>query len=47
MEISGKLHAMPLYPRKRSVTVEYEVLWVLDPVWTYWRRQKSLAPIRI
>jgi len=47
MELSGKLHAMPLYPRKRrSVTVEW-VLWVLDPVWTFLRRQKSLAPIRI
>jgi len=32
----------PLNPRE-TAPVEQEAGWALDPVWTFWRREKSLA----
>jgi hypothetical protein len=37
-----------LYPRKRiPVPIENGFAWVKEPVWTYWRRGKSLSSARI
>ena len=30
--------------KKAPVPIEQEVGWAPEPVWTFWRRQKSLVP---
>jgi hypothetical protein len=27
--------------------IEYEAGWILEPVWSFWRREKSVVPGRI
>jgi hypothetical protein len=37
----------PLYPRKSTlVSIELLASWAPDPVWSFWRRQKSHAVVR-
>jgi len=35
-----------LYPRERNpVPIEQRAGWAQKPAWTYWKKEKSLAPI--
>jgi hypothetical protein len=49
MEPSGQLHAMDALPwwKMPLVPIEYEAEWAQKPVWTFYRKQKSLDPVRI
>jgi hypothetical protein len=39
---------LPLYPRQRSlVPIKQKAGWALEPVWTFWWREKSLFPTAI
>jgi len=41
MEVSGQLHT----PRKESpVPIEQEAGWALEPLWTWWQKQKISPP---
>jgi len=43
-EVSGQPHALALFTPGRSLTpIEEESGWVSKPVWTLWRRRKSIA----
>jgi hypothetical protein len=45
LEVRGQLHASAaLSPKKKlPETIVYEAEWAPEPIWTLWRRQKSLA----
>jgi hypothetical protein len=37
----------PLYCRERTpVSIEENAKWALEPVWTIWKTEKSLNPVR-
>lgn len=46
MDVSGQFHTLTtLHPGKESQTpTEYEVGWVSELFWVFWRRGKSLVP---
>jgi hypothetical protein len=48
MEVSGKVHGPAALTQEKElpVTIGYETGWVLEPVWTLWIRERSLAPAR-
>jgi hypothetical protein len=41
MEVSGQFHARAALP---PVPIGQDAGWAPEPVWTLWRREKSLAP---
>jgi hypothetical protein len=45
-DLVGLMH-QPLYPTggEFPMSIEYEVGWTLGPVWTFWRSEKSPAPV--
>jgi hypothetical protein len=45
MEVSGQLHVQAALPpeKKPPVPTREEARWASEPVWTLWRREKSLA----
>jgi hypothetical protein len=44
MEVSGQIQARPLYLQGKSRRYPLDRrLWAPQPVWTAWRREKSLA----
>jgi len=46
-EISGQPHALAFFSPGRSPTpIGEESGWVSKPVWTLWRRRKSIASAR-
>jgi hypothetical protein len=47
MEVTGQLHApATILPGKESqVPIVQEAEWAQDPVWTLWKREKSLPEI--
>jgi hypothetical protein len=49
MEVSGQPHvSVALAPVKEpSVPIEWEAGWAPEPIWTFERRDKSLAPAGI
>jgi len=47
MEVSGQLHAQPLYPQGKAPVTHWIGGWVAPrPVWTWWWREKFPAPAR-
>jgi len=45
METSGNLHAMTA--AGSLIHIEYEDGWAKDPIWKFWRWEKSCVPVRI
>ena len=44
MEISGKHHAQAaLFPETSLIYIKQEAELAPEPVWNFWRREKSLA----
>jgi hypothetical protein len=46
MEVSGQLYVPAALPPKKEhlLSIGQEAGWAPEPVWTLWRRDKSLAP---
>jgi hypothetical protein len=48
MEVSGQIYTPAAVPREIIVApIDCEAGWVPEPVWMFWRREKSLAPAEI
>jgi len=48
MEAGGQHHVPAALPVGITpVPTEYETRWAPEPVWTFWRREKSLFPTGI
>ena len=49
MEVSGQPHAPVTLTmdKEHPILLEEECGWAPEPVWTFWRRDQSLAPAGI
>jgi hypothetical protein len=48
MKVMNQIYAQPLYPREgTAIPIEQEARCIVEQVWTFWIREKYLAPIGI